>query len=130
MKIVLNIGLNVCQSEPTAQLNKTLNNLTERFLVRNFKVVEGKYKDSEGVVVEERTLVVEVYLHNPSIDVPIYLKTLAYVLEQECIAYIIDNKQSGLAYKNGYFGEQQKFNKSTSRNCNVPRGTQPLNSID
>lgn len=109
MKVVLNIGLNVGNSEPTNQLNDSLGALLIDYKVRNFKVVEGEYKDSEGRKISERTLVVELYIPQPNFDIPIRLKTLAYQLNQDCISYKIDNKITGLSYRNGWTSQMQDF---------------------
>lgn len=112
MKVVLNIGLNVGQSEPTNQLNSTLDALLLDYKVRNFKVVEGTYKDSEGQTVIERTLAIELFIDQPSFDIPIRLKTLAYQLNQDCIAYKIDNKVTGLSYRSGWISDKQDFDSN------------------
>lgn len=109
MKVVLNIGLNVGNSEPTNQLNDSLGALLIDYTVRNVRILEGEYKDSEGHKISERTLVVELYIAQPNFDIPIRLKTLAYQLNQDCIAYKIDNKITGLSYRNGWTSQKQEF---------------------
>lgn len=108
MKLILNIGLNVGNEEPTRQLTNTLLLLSNKFIVRNTKIVEG---------INERTLVVEIYL-------PVYvphdtqktLEEISYELEQKYITYTINNTVGNIAYHPHYIGEKMRFIKKYFKN--------------
>ena len=106
MKIVLNIGLNVGNSEPHNQLEATLDIVTQLLITTNIKVAEGTY---EGV--KERTLVIEGTTATG--NYPYWERIVAGVagkLKQECISCTMDGK-GYLVYARDFEGEKAEFNE-------------------
>lgn len=101
MKIVVNIGLKVGDSEPKEQLVKTLRQLTN-FELTNVRVEdEGIYKGNG-----ERTVVAYfdiLYYNN-------LFESLCFVLHQEAIAYKI-NGEGKIAFNPLYEGEEFPFDQ-------------------
>lgn len=100
MKIVVNIGLKVGDSEPKEQLSKTLRELS-RFELTSVRVEEGTYKGND-----ERTVVA--YLETSFYDS--LFKIMAWELNQEAIAYKIDG-EGKIAFNPRYEGEQFSFDQ-------------------
>ena len=101
MKIVVNIGLKVGDSEPKEQLSKTLKELANFGLTSVRVEDEGIYKGSG-----ERTVVAYfdiLYYNN-------LLESLCFVLHQEAIAYKI-NGEGKIAFNPWYEGEQFPFDQ-------------------
>lgn len=101
MKIVVNIGLKVGDSEPKEQLSKTLKELANFGLTSVRVEDEGIYKGSG-----ERTVVAyfETSFYNNLFE------TMAWILNQEAIAYKIDG-EGKIAFNPWYEGEQFPFDQ-------------------
>lgn len=104
-KVILNIGLNVGNEEPTKQLNKTLQLISAPL----FKVVSVKvHENSEYNENGERCLVVYMNHSLPIEYLKAAIETVAELLQQQCIA-VKFNGIGFLAYDENYKGERFDF---------------------
>lgn len=108
--LVVNIGLNVGNEEPTNQLKTTMDILSHMFdfTSKDFRIHEGQWQTDEGVV-EERVLVVELNVGNLTVvSVKPLLESICEGLVQEAIAYRL-NGVGHMAFNDEYEGERFEF---------------------
>jgi len=104
-KVILNIGLNVGNVEPTKQLNTTLHILTTlSFSLTSVKVHENSEYNENG----ERCLVVYFDTEFDLTLISILIDAVCEHLEQQCIA-VKFNGVGKLVYDSNYNGERFDF---------------------
>lgn len=102
---ILNIGLNVGDTEPTNQLRLSLQAIMDFDIITNVKVVDGV-----GDWGNERTLVVELKNTMGGHYFKELLVVLCRMLKQDAIAYKTSQGKSGLVFNENYKGERYTFN--------------------
>jgi hypothetical protein len=102
---ILNIGLNVGDTEPTNQLRLSLQAIMDFDIITNVKVADGV-----GDWGNERTLVVALNNTMGKHYFEELLIVLCRILKQDAISYKTSSGQCGLVFNENYEGERFEFN--------------------
>lgn len=103
---ILNIGLNVGDTEPTNQLRLSLQAIMDFDIITNVKVVDGV-----GDWGNERTLVVELKNTMGEHYFKELIVVLCRMLKQDAISYKTSSNKCGLVFNDNYKGEKFEFNE-------------------
>ncbi len=107
--IIVNVGLNVKDTEPQYQLDNTILTLISCFDLIDVRV----RKDGEYLENSERTVVAKLRTKKDLslVSVQELLSNVAENLEQECIAFQYEGAEGMLAYSTSFEGERMLFDE-------------------
>jgi hypothetical protein len=105
-KLILNIGLNVGDTEPHNQLNKTITSISNIGTFQRLCVNDNSFYEAQNI--KERSLIVEIETNRTEEDILFGLIVVATKLKQDSIAYEY-NGNGNLSFGEQYKGEVYTF---------------------